>query len=431
MDGSVKNLFRKLLRKRLEQPRLPGAELHGDLRDCYKIKLRKQGNLDIPGNHGLGYTASLPCDGIKTLMSFKTFFGILLFTTLLAPVPAEVTERDPEINPQHPERYVVVSGDTLWDISGRFLTHPWRWKDLWHNNPQIENPHLIYPGDVITLRLVGGRVVAGITRGGVALKLSPTGREQGGGLVKLSPTIRESTLVQPIPTIPLDAIQPFLAQVRVTAEGELDHAAYVIGQIDRRLASVTGDSIYVRGIPPESTATHYSIYRIGRPYYRQTEKGDPLLLGVEAIPVGEAELKRSGDPATFLVMRASIEILAGDRLLPEESPVFDHNFIPYAPDFTVEAQIIDVMGGLSRVARLQTAVLDRGREDGLEVGHVLAVYQSGDVIIDSITKEPITLPEERAGLLMVFRVFDRVSYALVLEAQREIHLLDMVRTPQP
>jgi len=358
-------------------------------------------------------------------MSINRFLGITLLSSLLVLASAEVTEGRPELKPQHPDRYVVVSGDTLWDISGRFLVHPWRWKDLWSANPQIENPNLIYPGDVISIRLVDGRVVAGITRGGATLKLSPTGRE-----VKLSPTIRESALVQAVPTIPLDAIQPFLSRARVTSVGEMKSAAYIIGQADRRLASVAGDSVYARGIPSDST-THYNIYRTGRPYYRKMENDEPVLLGLEAISLGEAELKKPGDPATLLVTQSSTEILAGDRLLPEESQVFNRNFMPHAPDFPVEARIIDVMGGLSRISRLQTVVIDRGQEDGLEVGHVLGIYQAGSVIKDPLTGEPVTLPEERSGLLMIFRIFDRVSYAFILEAQREIQVLAMVRSPQP
>jgi hypothetical protein len=186
----------------------------------------------------------------------------------------------------------------------------------------------------------------------------------------------------------------------------------------------------VRHLPP-GTVTHYGIYRSGRAYYRQKGKDERELLGFEAIPIGEAELERPSDPATLLITRATSEVLPGDRLLPEEERVFDHNFMPRAPDFPVEGHIIDVLGGVSRVARLQAVVLDRGQEDGLEVGHVLAIYRSGDIVTDPVTRELVALPEERAGLLMVFRVFDRVSYALILEAQQEMRVMDAVRPPQP
>lgn len=354
----------------------------------------------------------------KFPMSVNHFFNIILISILLFPVLTNAVE-DPEINPQHPESYVVVSGDTLWEIAGRFLTHPWRWKDLWHINSQIENPHLIYPGDVISIHFFGGHPRAEIAR--------------GGSVVKLSPSIRKTALVEPIPTIPLEAIQPFLSRVRITSQEEMARAAYVVGQIDRRLASATGDYIYARRIPPDGTS-RYQIYRSGRPYYRMTKNNGndiSILLGIEAIPVGEAKLRRSGDPATLLVTKSSNEILAGDRLFPEESQVLDRNFIPHAPDFLVEGHIIDVVGGLSRVGRLQTVVIDRGQNDGIEMGHVFAIHQAGETISDPITHEAITLPEERAGLLMVFRVFEQLSYALVLEAQREMQLFDVIRTPPP
>ncbi|CAK0752632.1 LysM peptidoglycan-binding domain-containing protein [Gammaproteobacteria bacterium] len=353
------------------------------------------------------------------MMSLKKFFSLIFFAVPLIAAPIG-NAADLEINPRHPENYAVVAGDTLWEIAARFLVHPWHWQDLWHANPQIDNPNLIYPGDIISIRIVDGQAMAGITR--------------GGAVIKLSPTIRKTALVEAIPTIPLNAIQPFLARVRVTAPGELEQAPYIVSQIDQRLTSTTGDYVYARGIISEKIAekaTHYDIYRAGRPYYGQAENGKASLLGIEAIPVGEAELKRCGDPASLLVTRSSSEILAGDRLLPAESDTFDRNFMPHAPDFPVEGRIIDVLGGLSRVSRFQTVVIDKGRYDNLDVGHVLAIHQAGNVIKDPVTQEYITLPEERSGLLMVFRVFDQLSYALVLEAQREMQLLDMVRPPQP
>ena len=354
-------------------------------------------------------------------MFLKPCLGIILFAVLLAPALAE---GDPELNPQHPESYVVVTGDTLWDISGKFLRFPWRWMELWRNNPQIENPNLIYPGDVIAVRLVDGKPVAEIVRGGAMTRVSPTGR---GGTIKLSPSIRTSALAEAIPTIPLDAIQPFLSHTRVVTSADvLDHAAYVVGHSDHRLAAAAGDSIYVRGIATD-TPIHYGIYRVGHPCNRPSDP--PVLLGVEATFVGEAELKRLGDPATLLVTESVSEILSGDRLLPEQTLSFDRNFIPHAPEKPIEGHIIDILDGSPSVARLQAVVLDKGQEDGLGIGHVLMIYQSGDVATDPITHETINLPEEKAGLLMIFRVFDHVSYALILEAQKDMRILDTVRSP--
>ncbi len=350
---------------------------------------------------------------------FTRLIGILLLTTLLMPASAEV-----ELNPQRPERYVVVSGDTLWDIAGKFITYPWLWTELWHANPQIENPNFIYPGDIITLRIVNGQPLPEITRGGAVTKISPV------GVVKLWPTIRKSPLVEPVPTIPLDAIQSFLSQTRVSSVDELEHAAYVIGQTDHRLASVTGDSIYVRGLT-SSTVTHYGVYRAGRTYERPLNDKPPVLLGMEATFIGEVELQHAGDPATLLVTRSVTEMLAGDRLLPNALASFNSNFMPHLPSTPIEGHIIQVLGGVSNVTRLQSVVIDRGKEDGLEVGHVLVIDHAGGTVDDPFAHKTTVLPPEVAGTLMIFRVFDRVSYALVLEERKAMSVLDVVHTPKP
>lgn len=320
----------------------------------------------------------------------------------------------PEIRPDHPERYVVVPGDTLWDISARFLVNPWRWNELWQVNPQIANPHLIYPGDVITLQMLQGKISANINR--------------GAAVVKLSPTMRVTQLVDPIPTIPFGAIQSFLIRARITSPEELTQAPYIISQSDQRIIASVGDHIYARGIFSETT--NYRIYRAGRPYYRNSTRGGQILLGIEAIPIGAAKLIRSGDPATLLVTQSAHEILTGDRLFTEdEQNSFQQNFLPRAPNFPIDAQIIDVVGGVSRFGRLQIVVLDRGLNDGLDIGHVLTIYQAGKIITDPITKELIKLPQEPAGNLMIFRVFAQLSYALIMEARREMQLFDWARTP--
>ena len=345
-------------------------------------------------------------------MPYKTIPFILLLS--MKAIQAVETIELSAINPNHPERYVVAPKDTLWDIAARFLIHPWRWNDLWRINQHIQNPHLIYPGDVITLQIIDGQVAPEIIRGGET--------------VKLSPKIRETKLVSAIPIIPLDAIHSFLIRARVTTEEELIQAPYIISQSDQRVIASVSDHIYVRGIISDET-TLYGIYRAGRPYYRNSERGKQILLGIEAIPLGEAKLIRMGDPATLLVTQSSHEIIAGDRLLLEEKRTFTQNFIPHPPDFPIEAQIIDVVDGSSHFGRLHIVVLDRGKNDGLEIGHVLVIDQRGKVVTDPITQEPITLPQETAGALMIFRPFDQLSYALVLEAQREMQVLDIARTP--
>jgi hypothetical protein len=331
---------------------------------------------------------------------------------LLVPVLAA---QGPTLNPAHPGRYTVVPGDTLWGIAVRYLEEPWRWPEIWQVNPQIENPHLIYPGDVLDLSLEGGRPAIRVTR--------------GRPIVKLSPRVREEPLVQPIPTIPMDAIQQFLTRHRVVGPGELEAAPYVVAQADGRLISATADRVYVRGVAAE-IGQRYGVVRDGGPYLDpDAEDSDDALLGYAAMHVGNGRLERLGDPATVRVLRAEREILIGDRLLPEEERALSVHFLPKAPSVPVQGRIIAVMDGVSRVAQYQVVVLSRGERDGLEEGDVLAVYQAGNQTTDPITGERITLPEERAGLLMVFRTFERVSFGLIMDAQREMRVLDVVRNP--
>jgi len=318
------------------------------------------------------------------------------------------------LRPDHPDRYVVVEGDTLWGIAGRFLRDPWLWPEIWYANPQIENPHLIYPGDVITLVYIDGKPRLQVQRG------TPT--------VKLSPTVRETPLARAIPTIPLDAIRPFLTEPWVVTEAELDAAAYMVQSAGEHLIVGGGDRIYARGID-DPEITRYDIVRPGKPYV------DPVteeVLGIEARYVGDARLVRSGDPATLHVTRSDLEVLIGDRLLPAVGDSYDANFQPRAPLGPVEGQIIAVMGGVSQIGRFAVVVINRGEREGMQPGHVLSIWQRGEVVPDHVTEErgdTVKLPDEHAGLLMVFRTFDKVSFGLVMRASTNIRVLDLVRNP--
>lgn len=329
-------------------------------------------------------------------------------------VSAAAIAADDMLRDNHPERYVVVEGDTLWDISGRFLRDPWLWPEIWYANPEIDNPHLIYPGDIIKLVYVDGQPRLQVERG------RPT--------IKLSPEARETRLDKAIPTIPLDAIRPFLTEPRVTTEEALEAAPYVVQSAGEHLIVGAGDRIYVRAIT-DNEPSRFAIVRRGETYI------DPVTeenLGVEAMYVGDARLQRAGDPATLLVTRSTREALIGDRLLPAVGDAYDANFMPRAPAQPVEGQIIDVVDGVSQIGRFQVVVLNRGEREGMEPGHVLAVYQRGEVVPDQVSEDRndvVQLPEERAGLVLVFRTFDKVSYALVMRASTNIHLNDIVRNP--
>lgn len=320
---------------------------------------------------------------------------------------------DVQLNPQHPDEYVVKQGDTLWDISAMFLKYPWHWPEIWQVNPQVENPHLIYPGDRLSLVYRDGRPVLEIDR--------------GQRTVKLSPEMREQPLDKAIPTIPMSEIRPFLTKPRVVGAEVMDNAPYVVASDEERLISGTGDIVYARGLD-EDASDIYGIFRGGKPYIDpETEE----VLGFEAIYTGDAELDTYGDPATMRLTYTNREVQVGDRLLEAEAEDFDATFMPREPEAEMAGRIISVFDGVSQVGQYQVVVLNLGELDGLEKGHVLSVYQTGQTIKDTVTedrRDQVTLPDEHAGEAMVFKTFERVSYAIVMRATRAMHLSDKVRS---
>ncbi len=316
----------------------------------------------------------------------------------------------------HPESHTVVKGDTLWDISAKFLQDPWRWPEIWEVNPEIENPHLIYPGDLIFLSYVDGRPVLKMKRGG----------DHNSNTVILSPYPRASKLDHAIPTIPYDAIRQFLDHPTVMTPDEVKHAAYIAASEEGRLISGTAHKVYVRGIP--NTYSDFDIVRPGRPYYNDPERKKEIL-GYEAIKLATARVEAFGDPATLRIKHSSREVLVGDRLIPSRRQGISQNFKPKAPEQQVSGQIISVPEGITRVSQFQIAVVNLGTSHGLKVGNILAVLQHGAQVRDPITRKKVQLPDERAGIMMVVRTLDRFSYALVMEASRDIRLYDMVKNP--
>lgn len=319
-----------------------------------------------------------------------------------------------KLNPDHPDKYVVVKGDTLWDISGRFLQDAWQWPEIWQINSQIANPHLIYPGDTINLVYVDGKPRLVVSRGSKTVKLTPQGR-----IIPLD---------QAITTIPIDAIRQFLKEPQVVSKNVLDKAPYVVANKGGRLIAASLDSIYVRGIK-DGAVRKYTIVRTGNVYKDPVTKE---VLGYEALFIGNAKLYRTGDPSTLKVLRTSREIRIGDRLLPSNEKSFDTNFIPRPPSGDINGQILAVLDGVTHIGNNQVIVINKGAREGLEPGNVLDVYQKGQTIPDRVTKDhddTVTLPDEKAGVVMVFRVFDKISYALVVKASRDLRLLDYIRNP--
>jgi LysM repeat protein len=328
------------------------------------------------------------------------------------------------IKASHPRTYVVKRGDTLWDIASLYLNDPWYWPEIWYDNPQVENPHLIYPGDVLTLVYVDG-----MPRIMVGKQVHAIGEVAPLPVVKLSPSKRRETLEASIQTIPGDAIRQFLSKPRVVSKEELDNAPYIVSSDDDHLILGQGDRVYVRG-EIDKERVRYAVYRPG------AELIDPAsgeILGYEGIYAGEVHISKYGDPATGKLTFTEREVLLGDRLLPTDKSKIDNLYFPRLPDRKITGMIILLPDALFGVAKLQIAVINQGDRDGLEVGNLLATYTAGEHIKDKYAHtgetEEIELPEERSGLMMIFRTFDHVSYGLILESTRVIHNHDIVKTP--
>jgi len=325
------------------------------------------------------------------------------------------------LKPGHPDIYEVVKGDTLWDISGKFLERPWLWPEIWRINPQIENPHLIYPGDHIALEWVEGQPQLMLRRGdaGRTVRMTPS------DMVSLHPEVRSEPLETAIPAIRLDAIQGFLVQNRLVEPGVLNSAPYVVQGESERLVLGGGDRLYVRGVLPDNE--NFNIVRKG-PLYVDPETKE--VLGQEATYIGLVQsVSAEGDIATMLLQSSREEAQIGDRILPTEERRVDSSFFPSAPDGDIKGQIISVFGGVTQVGQYDVVVINRGEREGLAVGNVMAIYKRGALARDRIAKENIRLPSERAGLLMVFRVFEKLSYGLVLVTERPLSVTDEVRNP--
>ena len=326
-------------------------------------------------------------------------------------------ESDVRLQEDAPLHYTVKKGDTLWAISKKFLKDPWQWPEVWTtNNTKVTNPHLIYPGQelILVYRNKHPRIVPS---GDLALE-NQTAR--------LSPQVREVPLDQAIPTIPIDIIREFLRGPRVVSKEELNRAPYVVEFNEEHIAGASGMAAYVKNIK-DPVLSSYAVVRRGQPY-RDPETRE--LLGYEAIPTAEGELRELGKVSVVDLVSSSREVNIGDRLLPEESGLFEANFYPHAPAGAVGGRIIAVFNGLSQIGQYQIVTINRGTNHGLEPGHVLSILQAGRRAKDPYTFGKVQLPDEYGGVLMVFKVAPKVSYGLVMEATRAIHVLDKVEKPR-
>ncbi|MGL4316002.1 MAG: LysM peptidoglycan-binding domain-containing protein [Pseudomonas sp.] len=326
-----------------------------------------------------------------------------------------LAQAEVQLKEGHPDRYTVVRGDTLWDISGKFLSQPWKWPELWHANPQIENPHLIYPGDTLSLVYVDGQPRLVLNRG------------ESRGTIKLSPQVRSTPLAQAIPAIPLEAINSFLLSNRIVdTPEEFEGKPYIVAGQAERVVSGAGDRIYARGAFDQAQPA-YGIFRQGKTY---TDPETQEFLGINADDIGGGEIvAEEGDVATLSLTRANQEVRLGDRLFPTEERAVNSTFMPSEPATDVNGVILDVPRGVTRIGQFDVVTLNKGKIDGLSEGNVLAIYKTGETVRDRITGESVKIPDERSGLLMVFRTYEKLSYGLVLYATRDLAVMDKVKNP--
>jgi hypothetical protein len=334
-----------------------------------------------------------------------------------------------ELSPNAPDSHTVKRGDTLWDISKLFLKSPWRWPELWGMNlDQIRNPHLIYPGQVLFLDKSNGRARLRVGQ--------PVGTP--GSTVKLKPRVRSSGADDgAISAIPFNLIEPFLNEAVIFSANELETAPRIVAAREGRVLIGRGDTAYVRG--DLGTQRDFRIFREPRPLRDPSTKE---ILGYEANYVGAAEYTRPGEtrsatdgkaeviPATFTVTSIRQEAGVGDRLSPVPPTEFS-NYAPHAPQSAMAGQIVSVYGEALQAGQNQIVALNRGARDGVERGHVLALWRDGIAVIDATdpSKPTIKLPDERHGNLFVFRVFDRMSYALILTVKEPVKAGDRFTQP--
>ena len=324
------------------------------------------------------------------------------------------------IRPDAPMNYTVKRGDTLWDISAVFLKDPWFWPEIWQINPQVENPHLIYPGDVLSLAY-------GHDGSSASVSIS-----QYSG-ARLQPRLRSEQLDGPIDTIPFSAISAFLTKPSVITQEEALRAPHILGFRDHHMIAGTGHEIYVKGLGG-GLNQRYTVMHVGQPIHDPETKD---LVGYEASYVATAVVNAPGEVSKAILTEGAREASEGDRLILQEGDI-PLTFTPHAPTSNINGQIIAVADGAEQIGQFQVVVINRGKRQGLAPGAVLAVDQKGEVVQDKWGKAPweknpfgadVQLPYERAGTLIVFKVFERVSYGLVIGARGPMQVADRVYNP--
>lgn len=345
----------------------------------------------------------------RSINMLRIISALLLAATMVA----ATADDGPALVANPPERHIVVSGDTLWGISGKFLQQPWRWPEIWRmNREQIANPHRIYPGDVVVLDL---------SRGQPQLKLA-----KPLGTARLQPQVHSEKLPVSIPSIPPNVIEPFISRPLIIEAGELDKVPRILAAEENRVLIAAGDLAFIKGMQRDDIEK-WQVFRPGKPL-KDPETGQ--IVAHEAFFLGDARLIQAGEPAVVRIVRAKEEITRGDRLLPTP-PQEMITYAPHRPETEITARVMSIYGGLNEAAAGSVISLNRGERDGLEVGHVLALFRKRNAADHDSDgrRTSTTLPEQRYALVFVFRIFERVAYALVMESSRSVIVGDAARNP--
>jgi hypothetical protein len=343
------------------------------------------------------------------------------------------------ISPNAPERYVVQKGDTLWDISAMYLKDPWFWPEIWHVNPSIQNPHLIYPGDVLYFSYVDGK---------------PRVSLEAASAMRLSPEVRTSPLTGAIRAIPYDLLMDFVGRPSLLTKEDIRNQPYVIGMRDRHIVGSTANEVYARGLNQPAEGTRYNIVGVGEKLH-DPDNGD--LLGYIGHYAGTAAVIQSTgavapgtdsilnmkreEPITHMrVVEVGREILQGDKVFPVQAEV-GADFVPSPPaNEAILGQIIAVVDGVQVAGKYQVVAINRGKKHGLAPGNALGVFYRGELVRDRFDRESwsaftanydkVRLPDERSATILLFTVKDRMSYGLVMQSSQVINRGDFVAHPQ-
>ena len=333
------------------------------------------------------------------------------------------------LNPNAPDSYTVKRGDTLWGISKVFLRDPWYWPEIWQVNPQVQNPHLIYPGDNLRLVYINGQPKVMLSRGELQL--------ERGDLARVEPRVRSMPLESAVTTIPYEQVAAFMSKPSVLASEQIKAAPYVFSTRDLHVVMSTGDTLYARGFNgAPQLGTHYNVVHVGE---ELRDPDDNSLIGYDGIFTGAGHVTRLGDPVTLVMTESAQETEAGDKLIVGGVDV-PLDFIPSAPKVKVDGRIVAVSHGVSVIGQYEVVAINRGARDGLVPGNVLAVFDYGPSVPDNdqhgfmnsqrrLFNKHVRLPSERSGTFLVFKTYDRLSYGLIMEATDVIRVSDKVQNP--